>query len=80
MTRLQIRLSEECFSALQVLALQEFRNARQQAAWMIEQELERRGLLESESEQITYSSINNPKKMGKSQEELKYQRGADVTD
>ena len=40
MTRIPISFNEASLSALQVLALQEHRNIRQQVAWMIEQELE----------------------------------------
>lgn len=45
MTRIPIRLNDDCLIALRSLAKQEYRDVRQQAAWIIEQELERRGLL-----------------------------------
>lgn len=45
MTRIPIRLQDESLDALHTLAKQEYRDIRQQAAWIIEQELERRGLL-----------------------------------
>jgi len=68
MTRIPIRLSEECLSALRVLALQEYRDIRQQAAWMIEQDLERRGLLvvetQSDPAPIALSADSKPNKGG----------------
>ena len=45
MVRIPIRLNDESIPALQILAEQEYRDIRQQAAWMIEHELERCGLL-----------------------------------
>ncbi|GAB4540884.1 MAG: hypothetical protein Fur002_08370 [Anaerolineales bacterium] len=45
MTRIPIRLRNESVNALRTLARQEYRDIRQQAAWIIEHELERRGLL-----------------------------------
>ena len=78
MTRIPIRLSEECYSALQILALQEFRNVRQQAAWIIEQELERRGLLDNESNNSMFSSVGNPLEEGIPQGETLVQGVNDV--
>ncbi len=54
MTRIPIRLRNESIDALRTLARQEYRDVRQQAAWIIEHELERRGLLiiESQSDPI----------------------------
>lgn len=45
MTRIPIRLNDECLDALRTLAKQQYRDVRQQAAWIIERELERCGLL-----------------------------------
>lgn len=45
MTRIPIRLNDECTMALQALARQEHRDIRQQAVWIIEKELERCGFL-----------------------------------
>ncbi len=52
MTRIPIRLRDESLTALQILARQEYRDLRQQAAWIIEHELERRGLLVIETQTI----------------------------
>lgn len=43
--RIPIQLRDESLIALRTLAKQEYRDVRQQSAWIIEQELERRGLL-----------------------------------
>lgn len=48
MTRIPIRLDDESLTALQTLARQECRDVRQQAAWIIERELKRRGLLQAD--------------------------------
>jgi hypothetical protein len=45
MIKIPILLTDESLSALQILARQEFRDVRQQAAWIIEHELVERGLL-----------------------------------
>lgn len=50
MTRIPIRLNDDSLIALRSLAKQEYRDVRQQAAWIIEQELERRGLLVIETQ------------------------------
>lgn len=49
MIRIPIRLNDESLIALRTLARQEYRDVRQQAAWIIERELERRGLLLEEA-------------------------------
>ncbi len=46
--RIPIRLDDKCLEALRVLARREFRDVRQQAAWIIEQELTQLGLLGDE--------------------------------
>lgn len=46
MTRIPIRLNDESLTALRTLARQEYRDVRQQAAWIIENELAKRGLLQ----------------------------------
>lgn len=50
MTRITITLNEQEKSALRALSEIEFRDPRQQAALIIRQELERRGLLDIESQ------------------------------
>jgi hypothetical protein len=45
MTRIPICLRDESLTALRSLAKQEYRYVPQQAAWIIEHELERRGFL-----------------------------------
>jgi hypothetical protein len=45
MIRIPIRLNDESLTALRTLARQEYRDVRQQAAWIIESELAKRGLL-----------------------------------
>ena len=52
MTRIPIRLNDESLTALRTLARQEYRDIRQQAAWIIECELERRGLLQADLAQF----------------------------
>lgn len=80
MTRIPVSFNEASLSALQVLALQEHRNIRQQVAWMIEQELEKQGLLEITPDQLTRQSTGFPIKDEGSPEEMKSQGGANVAD
>jgi hypothetical protein len=48
MVKFQVSLDQESFKALRSLAENEYRDPRAQAALIIRQELERRGLLESQ--------------------------------
>ena len=48
MTRMYISLNDETIKVLSLLAREERRNIRQQAAWILEEELQRRGLLQAE--------------------------------
>jgi len=50
MIRIPIRLNDESLTALRTLARLEYRDVRQQAAWIIEHELARRGLLVIETQ------------------------------
>ena len=47
MIRVPIQLQDESLIALRTLAKQEYRDVRQQAAWIIENELTKRGLLQT---------------------------------
>ena len=63
MVRIPIRLNDESIPALQILAKQEYRDIREQAAWIVEHELERRGLLvigtpaDSKTESAVFDSL-----------------------
>ena len=71
MTRIPIQLRDESLIALRALAKQEYRDVRQQSAWIIEQELERRGLLvigiaaDSEPESAAIRSLADKPKTAK---------------
>ena len=80
MTRITISLRESEKSALRVLAERQFRDPRAQAALIIRRELERYGLLETESEQVTPSSIDKTSEDEFPQGGYKSQRGVDVAD
>lgn len=56
MIRIPIRLTDESLTALRTLAKQEYRDVRQQAAWIIEHELERQGLLIIETQTNSVSA------------------------
>ena len=47
MTRMYISLDDQTIKVLSLLAREERRNLRQQAAWVLEEELQRRGLLKT---------------------------------
>lgn len=61
MTRIPIRLDDESLTALQTLARQECRDVRQQAAWIIERELKRRGLLQANPAPLAILPVEDPK-------------------
>ncbi len=60
MSRIPILLDEETAAGLVALARQEYRDPRAQAALIIRQELERRGLLQSDQASIFTTGL--PKK------------------
>ena len=64
MTRIPIRLSDESLTALRTMARQEYRDVRQQAAWIIEQELERCGLLVGNKTDPTQIPVAMPEQEG----------------
>jgi hypothetical protein len=54
--KLSVKLNGQAINALNTLATKEYRDIHQQAAWIIESELQRRGLLSSED----HSGTNVP--------------------
>jgi hypothetical protein len=62
--RIPIRITNETFAALQILARQEYRDVRQQAAWIIEHELEVRRLVtvetQTDSEPAEVEALTRP--------------------
>ena len=58
MIRFQIRLDENLFQILRGLAESEYRDPRYQAALLIRESLQRRGLLAAEDQQERANAIN----------------------
>jgi hypothetical protein len=58
--KILVPLSREAALALQALAIQERREPKQQAGWLIERELERRGLIKIDPTNIQNPSTQEP--------------------